>query len=310
MSAPHVRRRASSVAALVAVLVLVATPAASAGEAPTPLVDTPAFEWEPTHAPGFLAYTQNSRRRPNHFDLYVKPDGEPRWRATTNATSGAHPGIELGNAHLGDVLVWSQGRRDAWDLAFTDMVTGDPVTVPAGINTVRAEREPSVSGDHLLFARGPRSGQPYADTVVLYDLATDTPTVLDSTERGLVNAGWVSGDYAVWQKCPGARCSIWRYQISTQETLRMPAAVPVVFSPAVTADGTVFYVRSGFECGDRTKIVKVTGGTNLQTVYSFPVGIDAVDLFATPNESKSFDVYMSRVPCRTFDFDVYVLSGV
>jgi hypothetical protein len=311
MSGSHVRRHPSSLGAVTTVLVLLSSTGALAGASPTPVVNTPAIDWESTRAPGFLAYTQNSAGRPNHFDLYVKADAAPRWRTTTNATSGAHPGIELGNSHLGDAVVWSRGRRDAWDLAFTDLTTRDPIPVPSGINTNRAEREPSISGDHLLFARGPRSGAPYADTVILYDLATDTKRVLDSTDRGLVNAGWVSGDYAVWQKCPGTFCSIWRYQISTDTTLRLPADVPVVYSPAVTGDGTVFYVRSGFSCGQHTKIVKVSDdGTTKQTVYSFPDGVDATDLFAYPNDSKTVDVYLSRVPCRTFDFDVYVLSGV
>ena len=308
MRDPHARRRTFGIGAIV--LVVLTATGALAGAVPAPVVNTPAIDWESTRVGTYLSYTQNSSDRPNHFDLWVKPNGSPRWRATTNATSGAHPGIEIGNTHLGDVLVWSKGRADAWDLAFTDLGMRDPIAVPPGINTSRAEREPSVSGDHLLFARGPRSGAPYADTVILYDLATETKQVLDSTERGLVNAGWISGDYAVWQKCPGTSCSIWRYQISTDDTLRMPADVPVVYAPAVTGDGTVFYVRSGYACGQRTKIVKVTDATDLQTVYSFPDDVDATDLYATGNDTKTVDLYLSRVPCRTFDFDVYLLSGV
>jgi hypothetical protein len=309
MRHPHARRR--TIGVLATALALLTATGALAGLNPTPVVNTTNIDWESTRAPGYLAYTQNSAARPIHFDLWVKPDGEPRWRPTRRATQGAHPSIELGNTHLGDVLAWSKGTRDGWDLEFTDLGTKAPITVPDGINTNREEREPSVSGDHLLFARGPRSGAPYADTVILYDLATDTSTILDHTDRGLVNAGWVAGDYAVWQKCPGSHCSIYRYQISTETTLKMPADVPVVYSPAVTAGGTVYYVRSGYSCGQHTKIVKVTDdGATKQTIYSFPDGVDGVDLFAYPNESKSVDLYLSRVPCRTFDFDVYVLSGV
>jgi hypothetical protein len=310
MRRPHGPTHRSSLAILATTVLLLSAPAAFAGTAPVSLVNTRAIEWESTQAPGYLAYTQNSAARPGHYDLWVKQDASPRWRPTTDTSSGAHPGIELANSHLGDVLVWSRGRHGAWDLAFTDLDTHDPLEVPAGINTNRAEREPSVSGDHLLFARGPQSGAPYADTVILYDLETDTPRVLDSTDRGLVNAGWVSGDYAVWQKCRGSHCSIFRYQISTQDEVKIPSDVPVVYSPAVTADGTVFYIRSGYSCGQHTKIVKVTDATDLQTVYSFPVGVDASDLFAYPNETATVDVYLSRVPCRTFDFDVYVLRGV
>ena len=91
----------------------------------------------------------------------------------------------------------------------------------------------------------------------------------------------------------------------------MPADVPVVYSPAVTSDGTVFYSRSGYACGQHTKIVKILpDGVTMSTVYSFPLGVDAVDLFAYPNLSLSVDLYLSRVSCRTFDFDVYVLNGV
>ena len=306
----HVYARGRSIGIAAVALVLLSASGAL-GVTPTPVVSTRAIEWESTRAAGYFAYTQNSVRRPGHFDLWVKPDVGHRWPATTAATSGAHPGIDIGNTHLGDVLVWSKGRHDAWDLAFTDLVTGDAIAVPAGINTRRAEREPSVSGDYLLFARGPRSGSPYADTVVLYNLATDTSRVLDHSVRGLVNAGWVSGDWAVWQKCHRASCSIWRYQISTDTPLRMPADVPVVYSPAVTSDGTVFYSRSGYACGQHTKIVKVLpDGATMSTAYSFPRGVDAVDLFAYPNLTATVDLYLSRVSCRTFDFDVYVLNGV
>jgi hypothetical protein len=309
MHRPFVRRHGIGAAAIALVLVLATS--ALAGLAPTPVVNTPALEWEATRAPGYLAYTQNSLARPGHFDLWVKPDGSPRWRPTTHDTSGAHPAIELGNAHLGDVLAWSKGRADIWNLAFTDVTTHDPIPVPDGINTNRAEREPSVSGDHLLFARGPRSGSPYADTVVLYDLASDTSKILDHTDRGLVNAGWVAGDYAVWQKCPGTFCSIFRYQISTDTTVRMPADVPVVYAPAVTSSGVVYYLRSGYACGQHTKVVEVAAdGVTKQTIYSFPDGVDGSDLFAYPNATKTVDLYLSRLPCRTFDFDVYVLSGV
>ncbi len=304
----HPSSLANQVVLWAVVLIVLSATGALAGTSPVPVVNTPAIEWESTRAPGYLAYTQNSAGRPNHYALWVKPDGEVRWRVTFNQVSGAHPDVELANSHLSDVLVWSKGRRDAWDLAFTDLATRDRIAVPDGINTNRAEREPSVSGDHLLFARGPQSGAPYADTVILWDLATDTSTVLDSTNRGLVNAGWVAGDYAVWQKCPGTFCSIFRYQISTEETIRLPADVPVVYSPAVTSAGTVYYVRSGFQCGQHTKIVKVTDATTLSTVYSFPDGVDASDLYAY--ETKGTDLYLSRVPCRTFDFDVYVLNNV
>lgn len=310
MDRTHVRHHRSSLAAVAVMLVLASSTGAIAGVSPTPVVNSPAIDWESTRAPGYLAYTQNSRGRPNHFDLYVKPDDARRWRPTTDTTSGAHPSVELANSHLGDVLVWSKGRKGSWDLAFTDLMTHDPIAVPPGINTKRAEREPSVFGDYLLFARGPSSGTPYANTVILYNLATQSWHVLDSTSRGLVNAGWVSGDYAVWQKCPGSSCSIFRYQISTATTIRIPADVPIVYSPAVTGDGTVFYVRSGNSCGQHSKIVKVTGGTIVETVYSFPHGVDASDLFASPNQTAGVDLYMSRVPCRTFDFDVYVLSGI
>jgi hypothetical protein len=306
----HLHVRGRSIGIVAVALVLLCTNSAL-GVTPAPVVATRATDWESTRAAGYLAYTQNSVGRTNHFDLWVKPDVGHRWRATTDWTSGAHPGIDIGNAHLGDVLVWSRGRKDAWDLAFTDLATRDRLDVPPGINTRKAEREPSLSGDHLLFARGPRNGSRYANTVVLYDLATDTSRVLDHSVNGIVNAGWVSGDWAVWQKCPRSKCSIWRYQISTDTLLKMPADVPVVYSPAVTSDGTVFYVRSGYSCGQHTRIVKIlSDGTTMSTVFSFPRGVDAVDLFAYPNLSATVDLYLSRVSCRTFDFDVYVLRGV
>ena len=100
----------------------------------------------------------------------------------------------------------------------------------------------------------------------------------------------------------------WRGGLATDVQARGHA---IRVDEPVTAGGTVYYVRSGYSCGEHTKIVQVTDdGATKQTIYSFPDGVDASDLFAYPNESKTVDLYLSRVPCRTFDFDVYVMSGV
>ena len=97
MSQPRVHRR--SLGIITIALVLLCTNGAL-GVTPTPVVATRAIDWESTRAVGYLAYTQNSVGRPGHFDLWVKPDVGPRWRTTTHRTSGAHPGIDIGNVHL------------------------------------------------------------------------------------------------------------------------------------------------------------------------------------------------------------------
>ena len=126
-----------------------------------------------------------------------------------------------------------------------------------------------------------------------------------------MNAGWVSGDYAVWQKCPGSTCSIWRYRSSTDTRLKMPSEVPVVYSPAVTATVRSSTCAAGYNVRPAHEDREGTAdGTKKSIAYSFPRGVDGVDLFAYPNLSTSVDLYLSRVPCRTFDFDVYVMNGV
>lgn len=286
---------------------------ASPAVTPEPLVASRFQEWEPAAADGYLAWAQTSAKHPRHFDVVMRTgDGDPV-RVNPRRSAAAHPSIDLGNPHLGDVMVVSLGRdlRDdaRWDLAFFDVQDGTRLPALSGLNTRRAEREPSISGDQLLFARGEPTGSELPDTVLLYDLTDGSVTKLDSASRGVANAGAVAGDWATWQKCGPHACFIFRRQLSTGVTSRLHVAAPILWSPTVTSNGTVFVVRSGHACGQRSRIVRVPVLGPARTVAAFPPGVDASDLDVFEHDG-AVDLYFSRVTCRDFDFDVYRITDV
>jgi hypothetical protein len=301
-------RRGVVVASVAGALML--TGPAQAGT-PEPLIASAVQEWEPAAADGILAWAQTSAEHPRHFDVVVR-SGDEVHRVNPRRSAAAHPSIDLANPHLGDVVALSLGRNvngdRRWDLAFFDLQTGVRLPGPPGLNTDRAERLPSISGDHLLFARRDDDGR-FNDAVLLYDLSENSITKLDAARNGVANAGAVNGDWATWQKCGPSACMVFRHQLSTGVTTRLRTAAPILWSPTIASDGTVFLVRSGHDCGQHSKILRVPvhGGTT--TVAAFAPGVDASDLYVHEHDG-AVDLYLSRVTCEDFDFDVYRITGV
>ena len=79
--------------------------------------------------------------------------------------------------------------------------------------------------------------------------------MLDQLENknGLVSAGQLNGNFAVWAKCnPYPRCQIFRYDLASASTTPVPATDgKVVYSPSVNEYGTVYYGQSNRGCGSR-----------------------------------------------------------
>ena len=303
------RVRGRLVVAWVAGALMLAGPA-QAGT-PQPVVASGVQEWEPAAADGFLAWARTSTEHPRHFDVVVRSGGEIH-RVNPRRSAAAHPSIDLANPHLGDVVALSLGRNvhgdRRWDLAYFDLQTGARIPGPPGLNTDRSERQPSISGDHLLFARRNDDGGSN-DAVLLYDLSEDSITKLDTARNGVANAGAVNGDWVTWQKCGPSACKVFRHQLSAGNTTRLRTAAPSLWSPTIASDGTVFLVRSGHDCGQRSKILGVPVDGRTRTVAAFAPGVDASDLYIHEHDGD-VDLYFSRVTCDDFDFDVYRISDV
>jgi hypothetical protein len=181
------------------------------------------------------------------------------------------------------------------------------------VNTTRWECCGTISGDWLLHSRGlvyTRNIQ----LLLLRNLVTGEVRVLDKLKNksGLLSAGQVSGNYAVWARCsPHPRCQIRRYDITTSTRTILPVPTgKVVYSPSVAASGTAYYIRSNRGCGKYVELVKepLVGGA--QVLLALPNGYDADVTYANLRPPRGptptiTDVYFDRVRCGRNIWDIF-----
>jgi hypothetical protein len=207
-------------------------------------------EYQPVRGDTFLAWQQNTRQHPSHYDVFARPmAGGEKFKVNARQTQGANGGID------GDTLVYQEFKRKRSDLKFFDLGTRTRTPPPAGVNTDQWEYWPSLSGDWLLFARLYGND---ARRIFLFDLSTGDSRRLDSV-RGAgsdLAPGQVSGDWAVWSKCRQGGCDVIRYHIPDGTKQTIPNSGTRQHAPSVAADGTVFFARGNARCGGSVKLIR------------------------------------------------------
>jgi hypothetical protein len=259
-------------AALVAVfgLVLPILTAVRASAAPEVLLGRNRFgEYQAVRGEDFLAWQQNTRKHPGHYDVFARPiSGGDTFRVNAAGTKGANGGID------GDLLVYQQFDRGKSDLKFFDLRSKDRTSPPAGVNTRRWEYWPSMSGQWLLFGRLARDG---SRDIILYDLSTGDATKLDEVRGGDTSLvpGQVNGDYAVWHRCTrGTKCNVILYSISDGVETKIPNPGAFQYAPSVSPDGTVTFARSASGCGNRVRLIRSPLNGPTSVLWQIPSGAD------------------------------------
>jgi len=291
--------------AMLVVLAAVAVTAADAAvrQTPEPVRATRLDEQNPAAAAGVVAWTQNSRARPRHYDAYVKVGAGTPMKINARGTEGWLGGID------GARLVYQQvSARGQSDLKLFDLSMRRRATVPAGINTKRWEWHPTISSDWLLFGRGIIYGA-NTQQVILRNLATGEQRVLDSirSRRAVLFAGQVSGNFVAWAKCPNQRrCDVFRYDIAAGTKTEIPnPGGRNQYAPSVTAAGTIYFMRSGTGCGASAELMRASLAGPTALVYSFPEGQDASITHSVSESPIATVVYYDRVSCRTERSDIF-----
>jgi hypothetical protein len=287
---------------LLAAWILVTAMPAVAAVDPTPVLTGPNGELDGVADAGYFAWSQNTRAHPRHYDAFVRPMGQPRQRVNEPGTAAYPYSIELGGA-FGNVLTFSEVKR-SWDAKLYDLDTHDISNPPGGLNTSKDERHITLSGDYILFQRDP-SGAPLRGRVILYDFVTDTTSVLaDAPRRGVIAAGRVNGDYATYDVC-SRTCNVFRYQISTHTTMKIPNPGTAQAYGTPADDGSVYFVRVGSlsKCGSRQSIVRYSTGGAETVVSTFDGGRDVSGLYVFTNAGTP-NVYFNRLTCRTGNVDI------
>jgi hypothetical protein len=262
------------------------------------VIDTPKNEFHATADDGYLAYVQSRAGKPNKVDVYLKPPAAPRIKVNAAGTTGFYSNIEIGDVAYGDRLVFAQRTSGNTELKIWDVGAGVRRNPPAGVNTSKVESKPSLSGQHLLFGRGPATGGGFMTRIVLYDFVTDQSSVLDTAPtNGIVFPGTVNGDWASWTECSPSDCRAWRYQISLEDKSEVPTSARLIYTSAAGQDGTVWYMQSGIGCGANVKLRRHNPGTGTAIIIGFPAGIDANVSDLDDTNPLARRLYFDRVRC-------------
>ena len=287
--------RTALLACALATIVASATPAAAG--VPEVVVGTERWELEPAASSTFEAWTEARIGRTGfRSTVYARAMGGDRFRVSPTGSVAFTGGID------GSTLAYEQEG----DLALFDLSTRTELKVPSGVNTGRGiESSPSISEQYLLFVRF-RANR---SSVVLFDMPSSTPAVLYSkanTDRRFFNVyvGQVNGNYAVWhQDTFSARddalvdADVYLHDIAGKTTARLANPQGTVqYAPSVSANGTVYFGRSGFGCGLDTQLVQQALDGTESILHDFPNGRDFASSYAL--DGGTTEVYFDQGRCR------------
>jgi hypothetical protein len=305
------------VALACALATFVATAAPAVAVEPVVVVDTDRPEIGPAASTTYLAWIVFSGKNFNPSIRAEAIGSDPSFRVNPQGTFAFTGGID------GSTLIYERfTETQRPDLVMVDLSTQTELEVPDGVNTDAVEFSPSISGSHLLFGRSIRHGA----EVILFDTSTDTSQVIATrtdTERRRkeVLPIQVNGNYAVWEQLDIKqqtgeliRNDIILYDIAAATTTKLPRtdpARPSLYGPSVDQDGTVYFGRSSFACGENAQLVSRQLDGTETVLYAVPTNRDFRFTNAVDNPGNTTDVYFDRGNCRGADFgDIVKLPGV
>ena len=245
------------------------------------------------------AWSVDTAKQPNRGAVWVKDGTDAPHQITANNVSAFVGGIELGGPH-GDLLSYEVFARSTgnFDIRLYDVTNPHMVHLADSMNTDQNEIHPTTSGEWLLFGRGPTTPR----RIVLFKLdGTGEVRTLDKVAAGsTVQAGQVNGDYAVWENCSGAHCTVHRYQISTQTDLVAPNAGRGGYAPGVTSTGVVYYVIGhATKCGIHTSLRRWAGSGSAQSLGAITEGDDVtLGTWAYERPGGGVTMFFVRVVCH------------
>ena len=286
---------------VVALVAFLAVPAMAAVTL-TPVVKTRADEWGITVGSGGMAWN-----RYNRSDSWILADtGGGRFRVNSTRTWAWTGSIE------GDVLIYQKATSRRSNIAAFDLTTKSSVQPPQHVNSRWWEYYPKASGEWVLFGRtnvGYGAKREWRKLILTNTVTGKSRTLLRGGPQAHFDPGQVSGDWVVWDECPGGVCDVYRYQISSATKTKIPQEASDQFSPAIAADGTMYFVRtSGNRCGRNASIVRRTLDGTETILYSFPRGVEASYMFL--HDGVEQDLYLGDVDCSNdYESDIYMIAG-
>lgn len=312
------RLSACRVAVAVASAVLLMLPLAvahsttSTASAPVGVRTTARSEIGPAAGRGVLAWSQNSRRHPRQYDLYVKRHARSAFRVNPRRTQAFTGEID------GATLIYSQRRdRGKSDIRLLNLNTGRRWALP-GVNTRRNfESQPAKTGDWLLFKRSRRMYNA-AQRIILRNLATGAQRLLARGDGGRrwAQTGKAAGGFATYVKCRNLSfCNVYRYNIAARTVRKVPnPRRRALYAASVTANGTVYYVSgSGLICPRDARLWKLTPGGRRVKLAALGPRFDTAVTSPVVRPNGRADVYFDafragRADCAPESVDIYKVT--
>ena len=299
---------------LAAALTLVGmTPAFAAS--PTVVLDDPNVnEVGVAVSADYFAWSANSETSPGQWNTYVRPiGGGPATRLNPDGTQSDNFGIDDSTV----VYTVFNGSND--NLHMYDASTQTHSGLPQ-INTRLHEYQPSLSGDWLLFTRSkPDAWQ----KVILFNLSTGERRLLARAPlpHTILRTDQVSGDWVTFEHCRDhwasggtySNCNVFRYQISTQDVVKIPNPGLQQFEGGVSQDGTVYFTRTGGAdmgvCGADAQIIRYPVGGPEVVIATLAAGFESDLNRATDEGDGSTTLYFVRIPCSSSSIGIYSIAN-
>jgi hypothetical protein len=294
-----------SSALVVATALIVLVAQAAFATTPVPVFADPDItEAQPSATANAVVYTRNSLEHPHHFNSYVETPGGGETRINEAGTDSFQASID------GTTVLYSRISRRGADLRLYDVTTGERSGPGAGVNRPESEEfGPNIDGRYYAFIRADfEAPEPYV-RLILFDTRTGRSRVLADADprREYLDSDQVNGDWVVWEYCRFSHhryteCDVYRYRISTERAVVLPNPGKQQYTPSVTADGTVYYGRSGngvyWKCGLNAHLVRQPLHGPAVVIASLPQGSDMFSTFALDGQYGLVRVYYEQAPCE------------
>lgn len=297
-------------------LVLLLAGDASAGLiVPEPVLTGPTDQHRAHSNETYLSWSESAETSPDHTNAFVrKLSGSGRTRVNPTGTEGFSGNFEPGTNRL----IYQQITSEGSDLYFYNAASKTRSRV-GGVNSGWWEYSPRVSSAYVLFARDLKvDGKWYTD-VLLYRRSNRSTRVIGRWGISAVDVfvGGVGERWASWTVCTASTCHAYVYDADKRRTRKIPTDTDrPQYAPIVDEeDRQVFFARSGLGCGANVNIYRVPIGALASTpakIVDMPDGIDVgyrMSLADNPDTGQQ-DLYLERIRCSDFNFDVYVARGV
>ena len=302
------RRSVAGCAAAMAVL-LPMLPGTAAGEVPAALTGSPVpvkasptlAEQGPAADGSWLVWSHNSRRKPRWSNSFAQSGSGLPVRLNERGTQGTTGGVDGDRAAY---TQWSERRGIRRGKVYVfNLATGNRRPLPAKVSG-DGSSDATISGRWFLYSREyVYPGAAVVSHVMLYNRHThELRRVAAGSYRTVgVFPGQVNGRWAVWSDSWESASHVFRYNVVTKAKERIAGDdTSFVFDPAVSSDGTMYFlrVRSGI-----TDLVRLpVGGT--ETVLAQMSGYVS-DLFVMDQTDGSRVVFFQSAAGIRKQSDLY-----